>query len=263
MNKYYYFLLVLCLAFFVSCKTVRKATVIKLKHISKEELITITTKKNPSFDAISIKYNATIEKDNSSNSINGTIRILRDSAIWITINAALGIEVARGLFLRDTFKLINFHEKLYYFGNYNTTKKMLGSELDYTILQSVLTSTFLLPTAYQPANIQETIIENEAGEFELSERFKDFTSNLKIDSNSYKIKELKIAKALSPISMQVSYNKYITIDGRIFPQEIIIKSKDSNSKTIINLNYNKITLDKEIKIPFRVPQRFDVIPLNK
>jgi hypothetical protein len=254
--------MVIGILFLAGCKASKTKTVIKMRHISKQELFNYTTKKNPKFDNISIKYSASIEKDNSANSFNGTIRIFRDSAIWVSINAALGIEVARALFTRDSLKLINFHEKLYYYGNYNTTKKMIGSELDYDILQNILTSTLLLPDSFQPSNSNETIVENDKGEFEVNELFKDFSSNLIIDASSFKIKELKISKALSPITMTVAYDKYINIDGHVFPQSIIIKNKDSKSKTVINLVYSKITLDKEVKIPFRIPNRFEVIPLN-
>lgn len=262
MNKKYVAVFVFIMLVFSSCTTLRKSTVIKMRHISKKELFNVTTNKNPSFNNISIKYAASLEKDNVENSFNGTIRILSDSAIWVTINAALGIEVARALFEKDSLKLINFHEKVYYVGNYNTTKNVIGSELDFHILQNILTSTLLLPKEYQPSNIDETIVENEDGEFEVNERFKDFSSNLKIDSQSYKIKELKIVKALSPITMTVSYDRYITIDDRIFPQSIIIRTKDAQSNSVIKLIYNKITLDKEIKIPFRVPNRFEIVPLK-
>ncbi len=262
MNRKYFVAYLLIIAVFSSCSTLRKHTVIKMRHISKKELFNFATVKNPSFDNISIKYAASFEKGNVENSFNGTIRILRDSAIWVTINAALGIEVARALFEKDSLRLINFHEKVYYFGNYHNTKNVIGSELDFNILQNILTSTLLLPDEYQPTNIDETIVENEVGEFEVNERFKDFTSNLRIDSQSYKIKEIKIVKALSPITITVSYDRYITIDDRIFPQSIIIRTKDSQSKSVLNLVYNKITLDKEIKIPFRVPNRFETVPLK-
>ena len=260
MNKILYVIIIISL--FVQCTTNYKSKRINLKRIDRNELITFAESVNPEYTSISIKYSADIEKDGTSNHVSGNIRIIKDSSIWINFNLALGINLGRALFEIDSFQVVNYRDKTHYYGPYSKSEKVLGTNINYHVLQNILTSSFFLPKELKFHESSFDIKENVEGEFVLNQNYKDFTSNIRMDSKSYKIKEFMVAKSASPINVTVSYKDYVNIEGRILPQNLIIVFNDKGNKTSLDLTYSKITIDKDVKIPFRVPEKYNSIEIK-
>lgn len=59
---------------------------------------------------VGVDYKAT---DGKGHSVNANIRMYRDSAIWVSVNAVLGIEAIRLLITKDSVKLMNKLDKTY------------------------------------------------------------------------------------------------------------------------------------------------------
>lgn len=256
------FIIVIVLLLFSQCTSTLKRKRINLQRIDRNELVQFASNVNPTYQTLGIKYSVNIQRDGSSNNLNGNIRILNDSAIWINFNLALGINLGRALLTVDKFEVVNFRDKSYYFGSYCKTEKMLGTSINYHVLQNILTSTFLWPDSISPSGKSFIIDETVDGEFILNEQFHDFSSNITIDSKSFKIKEFELSKVSSPIKVTVKYNNYLNIDGRILPQNIKIVLHDNNVETKIEIEFNKITIDKNFKIPFKVPNKYETIELK-
>lgn len=62
----------------------------------------------------------------------------KDSIIWASVSPALGIEVIRFVATKDTLKFIDRIHNKYFIGDYDTLGKMLNTEIDLEILQSLL-----------------------------------------------------------------------------------------------------------------------------
>jgi hypothetical protein len=66
------------------------------------------------FQTFSSKVNVDYRGSDGKNyDVNANIRMQRDSAIWISVNAVLGIEALRALITRDSVKLIDKLNKTY------------------------------------------------------------------------------------------------------------------------------------------------------
>ena len=63
-----------------------------------------------------VNVDATIDKENRS--FNANLRICKDSAIWMSISPALGIEVARVLIDKDSVRFINRLNSTYFKGGF-------------------------------------------------------------------------------------------------------------------------------------------------
>lgn len=254
-------LYILLFVFTISCRSTSN-TSLKLRNISSNELIDVTTRNNPTFNVINIKYDANVAGTTINNSLSGSIRLIRDSLLWMSVNGPFGIEIARVLLKPDSLKILSYFENLYYYGSYQSAKKILGSELNFSLLQNILTSTLSSSYINYDSLKDQSITESAVGEYVLKANHYDFKTTLKVDSNTYKMKDFSIKKSKQPISIDVSYSNYIKIDNRIFPQNIIINTVGNGSRTTIDLNYRKIIFDKEFRIPFNVPKKFKAVNLN-
>jgi len=78
------------------------------------------------------------ESDNQSFKVN--VRMRRDSAIWLSITPALGVEVARIMLTEDSVKFFSKvpGDRFGYLGDYTALEENFGAPVDFKMLQSVL-----------------------------------------------------------------------------------------------------------------------------
>jgi hypothetical protein len=101
-----------------------------IKHYEKEAL---------KWDWLGFKLDTEIKVDGESESINMSMRMARDSAIWISLSPALGVELARILLLPDSVRIISKvpSNKFVYEGNYSELEESFGIPLDFYTLQNL------------------------------------------------------------------------------------------------------------------------------
>src|SRR6218665_325124 len=89
------------------------------------------------FDRLNAKMSVEANVDSSDNSFTVTMRMKKDSLIWMSISK-LGIEGVRVLVTKDSVKFMDRIKNKYFKGDYAYLSKMLNTELDFEILQSLL-----------------------------------------------------------------------------------------------------------------------------
>ena len=90
------------------------------------------------FDWLNIKFSAEVTFNKNSNSFSGNARIRKDSAIWLAIYPALGIEAVRILVTTDSVKMLNRIAQTYFCGDFKYINQLLQTDLDFDMLQSLL-----------------------------------------------------------------------------------------------------------------------------
>jgi hypothetical protein len=95
------------------------------------------------WDWIGFKLDTKIEVDGKSDSFTLNVRMARDSAIWISLSPALGVELARVLLLPDSVRLISKvpSNKFVFEGNYNQLAESLGIPFDFYTFQDLFSGT--------------------------------------------------------------------------------------------------------------------------
>ena len=88
------------------------------------------------------KIDLTLRDKEKSNSLKDMLRVKRDSFIWISVTAPLGIEVARVLFTPDSVKFINARAKEYLISDYGIFSEKFDVNLTFDCFQRILTNQF-------------------------------------------------------------------------------------------------------------------------
>ncbi|HPW65483.1 MAG TPA: DUF4292 domain-containing protein [Salinivirgaceae bacterium] len=224
--------------------------------MERKELISIITANHPILNTISIKSNINFVRSNITNSFNANIRIKKDSLIWISISAPLGIELARGLFERDSFTIVNYHEKTYFQGSYSSLKKYTRNDLNFNFLQNFLTASFINEHQNYFYSLHDTLFVNDDDKYVMESKIDDFNTTIKVDAKSFKISELNLSKDLK-IILEICYDKYVKIDGFLFPHKITVCNNNTSNPVSLTINYNNVVFNKEFKAPFRIPKKYE------
>ena len=92
------------------------------------------------WDWLSMKVDAEVESIERSGSFSATVRMARDSVIWISISPALGVEVARLKLTPDSAFLLSKvpNNRFHYAGNYDAVSEWLDTPIGFYDLQDVL-----------------------------------------------------------------------------------------------------------------------------
>jgi hypothetical protein len=100
------------------------------------ENIRKNTIKYTTFSAkLNVDYRGT---DGKNNNLNASLRMYKDSAIWISITAILGIEGLRAYITNDSVKILNKQDKIYMARSVAYLQEVTALPLDLKSLQDIL-----------------------------------------------------------------------------------------------------------------------------
>jgi hypothetical protein len=211
-----------------------------------------------------VNVDATIDKENRS--FNANLRICKDSAIWMSISPALGIEVARVLIDKDSVRFINRLNSTYFKGGFAYLNNMLQVDVNFKMIQSVL-----IGNAYLHYNVDKYIQDRENAELVLSTlKFRKIkreneleppqilTQEIWYSPVQQKITRMEIQDYRPTRKFSVHYNAFETVDGMSVPAKINIEAS-AKKELKIALEYSKIALNKELNLPFNIPDGYEPI----
>ncbi|MGQ0829399.1 MAG: DUF4292 domain-containing protein, partial [Bacteroidota bacterium] len=220
------------------------------------------------FDRLKAKLSAESMIDSSSYSFTIALRIKKDSIIWMSISK-LGIEVARVLTTKDSVKFFNSLEKKYFKGDYAYVSKLLNTELDYEILQSLLIGNsvefYHEDEKIKPGvdNCQYTLGTIRKYKLrrvmEKGKELKEPAQSIYLTPGTFKIARILFYEFNPERSFDARFGNYEKVDSaQFFPMQMkyaIRAQKNVN----IDLSYSKTELNEELTFPFRIPENYEQI----
>jgi len=255
--------------FFDSCNLFRKTEKpITIRHNRKLEDKTadelLKAINDSSFSAQWISGKASVETDieGKSNSFDISMRIRKDSVIWITISPLLGIEVARVLITRDSVKFMDRYHKKFQVTDYNFLNDLLRMNIDFEIVQGILTGNIF---AYKKSKFNSVFIEenqyyilSSLGKHKLKRSLEEKDPNkpviqdMWISDSSYRIIKLSIEDDRVDKSLITDYDDFRATSAGLFPFKSHTKIKAEKAVNI-SIEYSKIVVNEEQQFPFTIP----------
>ncbi|MFK5857182.1 MAG: DUF4292 domain-containing protein [Bacteroidota bacterium] len=262
-------ILFVTLAIFTSsCKSKKHVLKTSIKEHGFSYLYAKMLENQMTFDYLSAKFTLVYGQGKNTTNLRGQLRIKDDSLIWMSITPALGIEAARVLLTNDSIKFINRLNKTYFSGEYNLVDSLLNTTIDYSLLQSMLIGNDL--TQYD-VNKFRSSVDNGLYRMTIRERRKirRYIKSGEIDTrvlvqqiwlypDTYRIARIDVKERGEDENnkLQVYYSDYIQVDDQLFPSKIRIEITSQKS-IVIDLDFNKITLNNPLNFPFRIPSKYE------
>ena len=201
---------------------------------------------------------AKIDFDDGTNEFSSpmTIRIRKDSVIWISVNPALGIEVVRALITPDSVFVIDKIHKAYYALGLNYIKNNFGVDMTFKMLQSALLGNLILPNSPQDS----TEFEGDYAKLRQSRPDMDILNFIGKTSN--KIESAVVTDRKTKNNLTIKYTDIAPLDDFQFgytTQVIANYMTDKGMmKSNININHQRVDLkDKQMRFPFNVKNKYD------
>lgn len=257
---------------FTSCKTKQKITLNNGKCILDfKNARTLTAHLKASefkFDRVNAKINVEANIDSADNSFTVTLRMKRDSVIWMSLSK-LGIEGARVLISKDSVRFMNRTNNKYFVGDYAYLSKMLNTELDFEILQSLLVGNSVEfydedekikpgvdDCMYTLGTVRKKKIRKVV---EKGKELKEPVQSIYMIPALFKIARIIFFEFNPDRSFDAHFEEYTRLEsGQYFPMKMKYTIK-AQKNVIIDLTYTKVALNEEQSFPFKIPETYEQI----
>jgi hypothetical protein len=189
--------------------------------------------------------------DGKKYDVNANIRMYKDSVIWVSVTAILGIEGLRACITRDSVKLLNKQERVYTARSVTYLQEVTELPLSLSSLQDLLVGNpvFLDSNIVSYSKSPGTVSLLSLGDF-----FKNlFTvtedSKLAISSKLDDIEETRNR------TCYLSYEDYEAKKGPNFSTRRFINISEKK-KLDIKLNYRQYEFNETLSFPFTIPKNY-------
>ncbi len=244
---------------FTSCKTKRKIAMPSHDtpaEISAANAASIKTfeMNNLDFYTFSGRAKTKIEMGKNTQDIMLNVRIERDKAIWMSVTATLGIEVARIFITPDSVKILNKLPGEYIAKPFSYIYNYTDRGITFTTLQDLLmanvSSNLLRATDVQVASAVDELIVVGIKE-QLSYQYRINKENRPF--------HFILQEVGGGNNLEAFYGDYVKTDGYNFPQDIALNIVGEDVSLKARLGYNRVSFNEHIEMPFSVPSRYKVI----
>jgi outer membrane biogenesis lipoprotein LolB len=196
---------------------------------------------------INVDYQGT---DGKKYDVNANLRMYKDSAIWISITAILGIEGLRAYITRDSVKLLNKQDKVYTARSVAYLQEVTALPLDLQSLQDILMGNpvFLDSNIISYSKSGNTISLLSNGEW-----FK----NLLTLNETGRIENSKLddADVNRSRTCNLSYTDYENKKGVVFSTKRRITVAEK-SNLDIKLDIKNYDFNETLSFPFTIPKNY-------
>lgn len=275
MSKFLLPVLIIAIAFFSACKTGREAKK-EIKETVKRDTgveFIFSKMKDAQFDfrTMNIKFQAKVESEKNNFNFGGTMRIIKDRTIWLSMSAVIGIEAFRVCITPDSVKMINRLNKTYFRGDYQLINELLKTPFDFDMLQALVTGNDF---SYYENNIFR--VGEDAKTYKIAtpgrKKLKNYVANqsdidrvlvqdLWIAPDNYKIVRQQIKEISKENSkLVVDYSAFVAFDDQFLAHQIDV-TVEADQKMKVIIDFEKVSIDEEIAVPFVIPESF--VPMDQ
>jgi hypothetical protein len=236
--------------FFISCKThspITKTTIAPPPKSSASTMILDSMRAHAfHFDWFSAKAKFEITQGNDKTEFTASFRIRNDSAIWVSISPALGLEVARVLITRDSIRVIDRLNKEYYSKDYSFFKTYTSLPVDLITLQNLIEGNPLFVDGKQ---FEVTRTDSSY----LLKWEEQMTSNSLTLDNRYRnlLQNIMDGPAKSVSVTAEQYDIQYTPSFSLWRKIQLVNLNE----TQIVITFSKVKINEPLKLPFNVKEQ--------
>jgi hypothetical protein len=275
-----------------SCKTRRALEKSPLLPLSEKAIIEQLAKNSFHFTSLNAKLQSSVRTSDENRSFKINLRMESDSAIWVSITPALGIEAARAVISQDSLKFIDKLNDKYYLGNYGILDSLFGYAAQYDFLEnllvgnpieisedekyvSVVDELYYVIQTKNPRKVRKAVdislrpdisdsldaeVIKEKKLKKAAEKFDDEDLIIKryyVRANDFRVERCIVEDLLTERSVRLEYDHFEEVNGTPFAKEISIFIDSPNETGRFELSYSRIRTNERQSYPFKIPSKYD------
>jgi hypothetical protein len=205
------------------------------------------------FTTFSSKINVDYrDADDKNYNVNANLRMYRDSAIWVSVNAILGIEALRLYITKDSVKILDKQNKLYTARSVDYLQEVTALPLNLSVLQDLFVGN---PVFLDSSNVVSySRADNTIALLSVGRWFKNLLTVSEADKTLQRSK-LDDTDLTKNRTADLTYSDYEHKTGVPFAtkRHITIAEK---KKLDVKLDFKQYAFNEEVSFPFGIPKNY-------
>jgi hypothetical protein len=253
MTKYLYIIFVFLFLF--NCKSSRIASAGEANlKLSTKQLIKENEKQAPNFKTLQSKLKITFTEKGNTQTHAVSFRAKKDEMLWMSAT----FSIIKALVTPEKISFYNKLDNTYFEGDFSYLSDLLGTELDFKKVQNLLFGEALYDLKdepYKASVLDSSYVLQPKNQSALFEIF------FILDPTLFKVKSQQISQPKEQRHLQIDYKTYQEIDKQILPEKIRVIAVEANEEVAIDLEFKNVSLNEDLRFPYKIPSGFDKIEL--
>ena len=246
----------------------------KLEHKTAKQLSRLLAENELQYEWMSAKAEVESLFGDKEESFDIRYNLRKDSALLVSIQYVLGLNVAKVLITRDTVKFVDYIHKSYFIGDFAYISEMLNADLDFDLLQSVLLgnsaefydddaklksitdrqSCFYLLSTERKKRLQKIMNGSQAPNDDLQ--------TLSLSPENYRIIKNEFMQPSTGITFLAQYSAFQDKDSVYAPHRVDIDIQAQKTARL-KINYVRMEKNKPQRLNINIPAKYDAIQFQK
>jgi RNase H-fold protein (predicted Holliday junction resolvase) len=190
--------------------------------------------------------------DGKSYNVNANLRMYKDSAIWISANALLGIEAMRVLITKDSVKVLDKLNKTYMGRSLSYLQEVTALPMTLAMLQDLIIGN---PVFLDSNIVSFKTANNTISLLSIGEVFKNL---LTLDASDTTLQHSKLddVNLSRNRTADLTYSDYEDKKGQQFATKRTIVVAEKN-RLDIRLDFKQYDFNGDVSFPFSIPKNYD------
>lgn len=186
----------------------------------------------------------------SQQNFQATIRMKKDTLVWMSITGPMNIEGARAFITPDTFQLLNRINTEYTGRNFNYISNWLLFPVTFPMLQQIFTG--------EKLDIHEkaSTAVYEDSMFVIYAENNNLLEKIWVNSGNYTISKILLKDKLLTQQMSITFDNYNLLEGKPFSYSRVIEVNRNGALMVLTIDFTKTKLNENLNYPFEVTEKY-------
>ena len=255
--RYITITIVLFLLLGVGCKSAKTiSSDVTNLSLNAKQLIRENYKNQANFRTLASRVKINIVDGSKEQNYTVNLRIEKDKKILLS---STPISLVKALITQEKVSFYNKLDNTYFDGDFAYLSNLLGTDLNFEKVQNLLLGEAIYNLKDGNYNLSQSEDSYILQPKDLDELFEIFflvnPSHFKLDSQQFQ--QLAESRFL-----QIDYLKYQEANKQTLPEHIKIIALEEADEMIIDLEYKSLSLNEDLRFPFKIPSGYDEITLK-
>jgi len=226
------------------------------KIVAADTLIAHHYRSAVNFKTLNIRAKAHYEDAHNEQNVNAEIKIQKDEKILVSVRV-LGITMAKALITPDRVRYYAKLDGSYFDGDFTKLSKWLGTPLDFSKVQNLLTGMALddLTKGRYDFSVEDKRYKLSAEEDGIIKAFL-------FEAGKALLKSESLSQPQSNGALTIDYPGYSDYPQGALPSAVNIEARQEKGKTNIEIEYSQATFNEDLSFPYSVPDGYERINID-
>jgi hypothetical protein len=248
----------------VSCKSTRTVTKTNaVKSGAIEQLIQKVQETQPQFKTANIgKMTMALDYKNNKYNVSLSCKIKKDSALYISVQPFMGIEMFKAEITADTIRVFDKLNKRLYISDYINLSKKIGINVDYLSLQSLILNQFFCIGQNKIVIDSCKLVTLPTGNSQINFDTESIAQTTNVATNNA-ITQVALKSKSNNSQLLTNYSDFQTENGITFPKRINMIATNQKTSASCDFDILKIEFNGEIKLTPTNSNRFTRVNIDQ